>query len=156
MPDLTRAAVTAWLERQSPASIGMLGTNAVRPIEDDAVTRNALAGFGEALDHALDQDAGHLGQALQEPDAKDRFRTVLTQLGPARLLRVLHWLSFSNLPGSDAILTGLLQDDGGAPARSLRETLHELNRRELLDRIFGQPRLQTLLTACSTHQQELA
>ncbi|MDT8278690.1 hypothetical protein RQ734_21775 [Roseomonas mucosa] len=155
MPDLSKSTVTSWLQEREPA-VATLWDGAVRPVEDDPDVRAALAELGEALDQSLNRDARQLSAVLRDEPVQDSLRQVLAQLGPARLLRVLHWLSFAGLPEGGAVLKDLLQNDPTGAGQVLRAAVEKLHRQELLARIFSRGRLEVLLAACQGRQAEAA
>jgi hypothetical protein len=155
MPNLSKSTVTTWLKEQEP-TIATLWAGAIRPVEDDPDVRAALTELGEALDASLNRDAIQLSGRLREAPVQDGLRRVLAQLGPARQLRILHWLSFAGLPQAGEVLGGLLQDDPSGAGQMVRASIQELNRQELLARIFSRGRLQVLLAACQVQQAEAA
>jgi len=155
MPDLSKTTVETWLETQD-SQVAKLWGGAVRPIEDDADVRSALSEMGNTLDHSLNKDAGKLSAALRDTPTQATLRSVLVQLGPARLFRLLHWFSAAGLPEADKVLGGLLQDEPSGVGKMLRQAVQEMNRQELLARLFSRGRLETLLAACQDKQPEAA
>ena len=155
MPDLSKTTVTMWLQERAP-SIATLWGGAVRSLEDDADVRVALANLGDALDASLNRDPASLSAKLREPSFQSEFRTVLAQLGPARLLRLLHWLTFAGLPAGEKVVTGLMRAEPSGIGAMLRAAVLELHRQELLARIFSKDRLRILLNACGPQQTEAA
>ena len=151
MPDLSKTTVTTWLQDRAPA-VATLWGGAIRSLEDDGEVRTALATLGHALDTSLNRDAVALSTQLQEPALQGSFRAVLAQLGPARLLRLLHWLTFAGLPAGDKVVEGLMQDEPSGVGAMLRAAVLELHRQELLARIFSRDRLRNLLSACQPQQ----
>ncbi|RYF21629.1 MAG: hypothetical protein EOO77_05670 [Oxalobacteraceae bacterium] len=155
MPDLSKTTVETWLETQD-SQVAKLWGGAVRPIEDDADVRSALSEMGNTLDHSLNKDAGKLSAALRDTPTQATLRSVLVQLGPARLFRLLHWFSAAGLPEADKVLGGLLQDEPSGVGKMLRQAVQEMQRQELLARLFSRGRLETLLAACQDKQPEAA
>ena len=153
MPDLSKAAVTSWLHGQDSAVSNLWG-DPIRPIEDEADVRSALGEMGDALDRSLNRDANQLSTILQDEPTQSGLRRVLVQLGPARLLRLLHWLSAAGLPDAEKVVGGLLQEDPTGIGQMLRSTIQELHKQELLARLFSRGRLETLLAACQGQQPE--
>ena len=147
MPDLSKATVIAWLDDQDSAMANLWGP-AIRPIEDDADVRSALSELGQALDGSLNKDGRRLSATLQDTLTQTGLRRVLAQLGPARLLRLLHWLSAAGLPEAEKVVGGLLQDEPSGVGQMLRSAIQEMHRKELLARLFSRGRLKTLLAAC--------
>ena len=154
MPDLSKATVLAWLDDQDSAMANLCG-GAIRPIENDADVRSALSELGQTLDRSLNNDARRLSATLQKTLTQTGLRRVLAQLGPARLLRLLHWLSAAGLPEAEKVVGGLLQDEPSGIGQMLRSAIQEMHRRELLARLFSRRRLETLLAACQW-QREVA
>ena len=151
MPDLSKPTVLKWLGDQD-TGIASLWGGPTRPIEDDADVRSALGEMGAELDRSLNRDASKLSAALLERLTVGSLRRILVQLGPARLLRVLHWLSAAGLPEAEKVLGGLLQDEPTGVGRMLREAIQEMHRQELLARLFSRGRLEALLAACQGQQ----
>jgi hypothetical protein len=155
MPDLSKAKVETWLATQD-SEVAKRWGGAVRPIEDDADVRNALREMGHTLDQSLNKDAGRLSATLQDAPTQVGFRRVLVQLGPARLFRLLHWLSAAGLPDAEKVVGGLLQDEPSGVGQMLRAAVQEMHRQELLARLFSRGRLELLLAACQREQSEAA
>lgn len=152
MPNLSTSTVTSWLQEQEP-TVAVRWKGAVRPVEDDAAVQNRLIELGEVLDRYLNHDAQSLSETLREEPVLGSLRQILAQLGPARLLRVLHWLSFTGLPEGGQVLGGLMRDEATGAGQALRAFVQELHREELLARIFSRQRLQVLLAACQDQQR---
>ena len=152
MPDLSKATVLAWLDDQDSAMANLCG-GAIRPIENDADVRSALSELGQTLDRWLNNDARRLSATLQETLTQTGLRRVLAQLGPARLLRLLHWLSAAGLPEAEKVVGGLLQDEPSGIGQMLRSAIQEMHRKELLARLFSRGRLETLMAACQCQRE---
>ena len=152
MPDLSKATVIAWLDDQDSAMANLWGP-AIRPIEDDADVRSALSELGQALNGSLNKDPRRLSATLQDTLTQTGLRRVLAQLGPARLLRLLHWLSAAGLPEAEKVVGGLLQDEPSGVGQMLRSAIQEMHRKELLARLFSRGRLETLLAACQWQRE---
>ncbi len=152
MPDLSKATVIAWLDDQDSAMANLWG-GAIRPIEDDAEVRSALSELGQALDGSVNKDARRLSATLQDTLTQTGLRRVLAQLGPARLLRLLHWLSAAGLPEAEKVVGGLLQDEPSGIGQMLRSAIQEMHRKELLARLFSRGRLETLRAACQCQRE---
>ena len=147
MPELDRTPVMDWVAACQPGLLAWTH-EPVRAIEDDEAVRLALVELGLSLDAPVFEGGG-LQAAMSGTDAPRDLRTVLAQLGPARLLRMVCWLAAVGSPERAAVLHLLL--DGPHPdATALRSALDVLNRRELLARIFSEERLQQLLAATKT------
>lgn len=147
MPELDRTPVMDWVAACQPGLLAWT-REPVRAIEDDEAVHLALVELGLGLDAPM-LDGGGLQAAMSGTDAPRDLRTILAQLGPARLLRMVCWLAAEGSPERATVLRLLL--DGPHPdATALRSALDVLNRRELLARIFSEERLQQLLAATKT------
>ncbi|MHB0729934.1 type IVB secretion system protein IcmW [Roseomonas mucosa] len=147
--------MTSWLQDREPL-IAARWKGAVRPVEEEPEVRASLAELGDTLDRSFNRNADGLSTVLREEPVQENLRRVLAQLGPARLLRLLHWLSFSGLPGGGQVLSSLLRDDPSGAGQAVRAFIEELHRQELLARIFSRGRLQALLAACQGQQGQAA
>lgn len=154
MPDLQADHVTAWLEQAMPPPLATEWPPPVRAIEaqDDFPVR--LAAFGQRLDLLGPAGDPGLSVLLQDTDAQDRLRSLLAQLGAARLLRILHWLqeneSNAGSPPYAPLLAGHSPD-----AIALRASLGALTRTLTLQRIFSRERLAALQAACADAAKEV-
>jgi hypothetical protein len=153
MPDLERHAVMDWVTVCEPA-IAYGCAAPIRAVEDEDDIHVALMALGDALDRHAASGAGLL-VCLRVGETGRDMQAVLTQLGPARLLRLLHWLSSNGEPDRAEVLRTLLGDTYGSAA-VLRATLQTLHRQALLARIFDEPRLRALLAACMAAREELS
>lgn len=144
MPDLNRTPVLDWVAACAPEVLVQCA-EPVRAIEDKGEIQRSFDELGRSLDAGA-LVSGGLNTVLQGTDAARDLRTVLTQLGPARLLRLLRWLGTEGGPERAAVLQALL-DTSHPDSLALRVALEALNRRELLRRIFDEERLQQLLIA---------
>ena len=150
MPDLDEDRVTAWLQRAAHGDD--CWPPPVRPIEQAAGTPDRLASLGHSLD-AASADPEALGRALCDGPLRSDVRSVLAQLGPARLLRILHWLGEGRTE-HEAMLA-LLTDDH-ADAAALRSAIDNLVRQATLARLFDRSRIAALAAAVTTATQENA
>ena len=155
MPDLSKQTVLTWLGDQD-TGVATLWGGPIRSIEDDADVRSALTELGEVLDNSFSKDAGGLSITLQEEACQTRLRRILVQLGTARLFRLLGWFSTAGLPEGDKVVSGLLQDEPTGAGQMLRSAAQELQRQELLTRLFSRSRLETLVAACQVQKPEAA
>ena len=151
MPNLERQAVMDWISVCEPA-VSHTCITLIRALEDAPDNRAALVALGDALDHHAATGAGLAG-LLQSGEPLQDLQAVMTQLGPARLLRLLHWIAQEDKPDRSEILRMLL---GGtdATATSLRATVHALHRMTLLSRIFDETRLEVLLVASKAARED--
>ena len=96
---------------------------------------------------------GSLHALLADPAALDELRTLLCQVGAARLLALMHFLSENAEPGS-APLPVVLSRAETAEALALRSALRALSRRFTLQRMFSPERLSALRTAIADANKE--
>ena len=155
MLDLDRDAVTRWLTEWQPKG-ARPGCDPIRPIEDAPEVHPSLVALGGALDAARERDAAALAGQLCGDPLRDDLRGVLAQLGVARLLRLLDWLTESAAPDRRRVLEALLAADPPGAGQALRTAIEDCNRQALLGRIFSQERLDALLAACRTSPKEIA
>jgi hypothetical protein len=150
MPDLERLAVMDWIAVCEPA-IAHSKPPPIRAVEEEADTHAALIALGRALDLQAGSGA-KLAPCLQTGLPGQDLMAVLTQIGPARLLRLLDWLGTGDDPDRTVALRGLLAGDY-APASALQATFQALHRQELLNRMFSESRLALLLAATTAAQK---
>ncbi len=139
MPNLDQADVTAWLAGWRAGEDAW--PPAVRAVECAADAPGRLAALGKSLDQAHGANLGLLSKRLRSEPTLNSLRAVLAQLGAARALRLLHWISEADLPEGGALLAGLLQG---------------LRRKLVLARIFAPERLAALQAACTETLKETA
>src|SRR5207245_1371756 len=75
----------------------------VRAVETEGDNLERLQAFGSLLDQLAERDLQDFSAALCEAPLRDELRTVMAQLGAARLMRLLHWLAEIDLPGCAVI-----------------------------------------------------
>ena len=150
MPDLERHAVMDWIAVCEPA-IAHSCAIPIRAVEDKEEIHTALVALGRALDHEA-MSGARLSACLKTGEPGKDLQAVLTQLGPARLLRLLRWLGAEGDPDRAEALRALL-DGAYGPAAALRAAFQALHRQELLKRIFEEPRLTLLLAATKTARE---
>lgn len=151
MPALETASVLDWLTACEPASARAPITS-IRPIEEDDDSHDGLAALGAALDR-FDGAQGTLSDCLASREPGQDLHAVLIQLGAARFLRLMRWLSDEAGPDGERVLKALLDGTYGA-ADPVRAILQALHRQALLARIFDEARLRILLVAAKDAQQE--
>jgi hypothetical protein len=146
MPDLSKTATQAWLRRIDANEAAATWPPAFRTIED----QNDAPEHWEALGRILDQFGGAnpdaLDKALRTPRLANTLRTVLAQVGTARVFRFIHWLGEQKVPDSYGVLASLTEGDG-PEATALRATVVGFNRRATLNRIFAPERIAALQAA---------
>lgn len=152
MPNLGQHDVTAWVTEWRPETEW---PPAIRAVETEADMPQRFVALGAALDAAAERDLDALAAALRDPRLRDDLGAVMAQLGVARVLRLLHWLSETDLPDCHAAIAGLLQNDDSA-GRALRAALAAVIRRATLRRIFAPERIAALQTACAAVFPEAA
>lgn len=145
MPDLDALSVTTWLTNLSPPGAAADWPPPIRALETEM--HEPLRDLGKALDKAAKHNLARLGQTLRAEPTRDDFQAVLAQLGAARLLRLLHWLSENDTPDCHAVTAALL-GGGGASARALRAAVNAALRHNTLRHIFAPDRIAALQTAC--------
>jgi hypothetical protein len=153
MPNLDQADVTAWLAEWRAGEDGW--PPAVRAVECAADAPVRLAALGKSFDQAHEANIGLLSKSLHSQPALSDLRAVLAQLGAARALRLLHWISEADLPEGGSLLAGLLQADDKAGA-ALRAAVEGMRRKLVLARIFAPERLAALQAACTETLKETA
>ena len=144
MPDLSQAAVVAWTRACAPGLFASY-PEPIRAIENDDGVLGGLVELGRLLDRA-GLGSNRLGAKADEGVVQRDMRTALTQLGPARLLRLLRWLGHEGGEERASILYRLL-NGSHQDAQTLREAVNALNKRDLLKRIFDEERLTQLRDA---------
>lgn len=154
MPNLEQHAVTAWLTELRPGSAATEWPPAIRAIETEADMPQRLAALGTAFEPAS-RDPHALATALCNSPLRDDLSAVMAQLGAARVLRLLHWVSETDLPNCHAVIASLLQEDGSA-GQALRAAIEAVTRRAVLRRIFALDRIAALEIACEAARQETA
>jgi hypothetical protein len=145
MPDLEQQTVTEWLTGFCREAAARDWPPAIRPIEIEASQQ--LAALGTALDQAAERDLPDLSAALHQAPLGDDLHTILAQLGTARLLRLLHWLSETDTPECHAVVTALVAGED-ASGRALRAALNAAIRHTVLHRMFAPERVAALEDAC--------
>ena len=149
MPDLSHPAIQDWLTRHGSAATDDSIAPPPRPDDEPDVLPSVLR-LGEALDNARHTDAARANALLTDPATAGRFGAVLAQFGGARRMRLLHWLADPDDAGSPRVVQAILATGTHGSGAALRRWLLDLERRELLQRLFQPERLQALLAACRT------
>src|SRR5271166_765896 len=149
MPDLDTDRVTAWFSKAAPGHGEDCWPPPIRPIEQTEADR--LAGLGQSLHAAIAAGADALRHALCTGPLRGDFRSVLAQLGAARLLRVLHWLGEELTDHEPAL--ALIADDC-PDAAALRAAIDNLVRQATLARLLDRSRIDALVAAVATAKRE--
>ena len=155
MPDLSAVAVNTWLNHTDPNPISDL-PDALRRAELEPSVETALVALGIALDDAEARGPRRLSKRLQTDPARSTFQSVLAQLGSARLLRLLDWLSEPGKSSRHSLLTALFTPDAGDPSQAVRSSIQFLARRSLIARMMASERMDTLVTCTSLSRQRKA
>jgi hypothetical protein len=155
MPNLEQRAVIDWLTEVRPISAAEEWPPAVRPIEAVADAHQALEELGQALDEFPRDNLGALSLAIRTTQIRRDLRTVIAQVGAARLLRLLHWFVEQELPDCNAIVAALVEGDT-VEARALRAAIAALTRRAQLRRLFAPERIAALQAASEIALKETA
>src|SRR5277367_6006858 len=98
MPNLDTIAAQDWLRALHPGHVPPDWPPPIRAIEEPTV--HALVDLGCDLDQVASRADGSLHALLADPAALDEMRTLLCQVGAARLLALMHFLSENAEPGS--------------------------------------------------------
>lgn len=144
MLDLRNEAIATWL--MSHGSEDLARSTRVPKIDDDPGLADALATFGTALEANAQSDVKAFEEALDQA-LSDPLAEVIAHLGPGRRLRLLHWLTEAGFEQPHRIIEQLTNP--GTPGGAVvLQWMTELLRRERLDRLFSQDRIEALLAAC--------
>src|SRR5712691_6677606 len=147
MLNLEQRAVTEWLTELRPAAASNEWPPPVRPIETETDNPERLQALGSILDQLAQSDLEDLSAALRGPPLRDDLRSILAQLGAARLMRLLHWLAEIEIPDCHTVITKLVAGDD-TTGQALRAAIGAVTRRALLRRIFAPDRIAALQIAC--------
>ncbi|MBN9563410.1 MAG: hypothetical protein J0H14_22195 [Alphaproteobacteria bacterium] len=153
MPNLDTIAAQDWLRALHPGHVPPDWPPPIRAIEEPAVHARALVDLGDDLDQLASRADGSLHARLADPATLDELRTLLCQMGAARLLALMHFLAENAEPGS-APLPVVLSRAETAEALALRSALRALSRRFTLQRMFSPERLSALRTAIADANKE--
>jgi hypothetical protein len=148
MPNFEEGSVTDWLEEIRPVQVAQDWPPAVRPIETVGDAPQLLTHLGELLDEICAADPSALSEALRSDPLRPCLQTVLAQLGTARALRLVHWLSEQEIPELHLIVAGLTAGDR-AEAQALRHAITRVLRRGTLRRTFAPDRVIALQQAAT-------
>jgi hypothetical protein len=146
MPDLDTPPVITWLQQHNPSLAQNL--DPFGSPETDPDIAGALVALGTALDAAKAKAPGELATTLQSDEGRDLLRSFMAGLGPARMTRLLNWLSAPDMPRREAVLTSLFVHSHAASPNKLHTALRVLNRRLLFKQIFAGERVFSLVAAC--------
>ena len=144
MPDLTPSAIEAWLTKHGSAALPGASVGS----ENGPEVLPGVVRLGHALDQALSRSILDTESLLTDPTALSHMQPVMAHFGPARRLRMLHWLSDAGFKDPRGIVEGVTAPAADGTGQSIRQWLLDLQRRDLLAAIFAPDRLNLLLAAC--------
>jgi len=150
--DLSKPGLLAWLRNNGAYDFAEL-PGAVQRAEAHPSVEAALVTFGIALDEASSRDPASFKRRLQNAPAKTAFLTILGQLGQARLIRLLEWLSEPGKSQRHVLLAALFSPDAPEPAHAVRASIRRLSRQLLMQRLISHDRLETLQTCCARYKE---
>ena len=153
MPDLDTVAALDWLRALHPDHAPPDWPPPIRAIEEPADHARELVELGEDLDRLVCRAEGKLPALLADPATMEELRTLLCQMGAARQLTLMHYLSETAEPGSSP-LPVILSRAETADALALRSALTALSRRFTLHRMFSPERLSALRAAIADANKE--
>lgn len=148
MPDLSTNAVKTWLNQREPNASSEL-PDALRRAELEPNVETALVALGIALDEAEARGPNGLSKRLRTDPARSTFQSILAQLGGARLLRLLDWLSEPGKPSRHSLLTALFTPDADDTSQAVQSSIQFLTRRTLIARMMATERIATLAVCTS-------
>ncbi len=144
MLDLQTEAIASWLTSHGSEDLAR-STRASRT-DDDPGLASALAALGTTLEASARPDTKAFEEVF-DSELPASMAEVIAHLGPGRRLRLLHWLTEVGFDQLHRVIEQLT--DPGTPGGTVvLQWITQLLRRERLDRLFSQDRIETLLTAC--------
>lgn len=147
MLDLHPHAVAGWLKAIQPARTDADWPPPIRPIEASDDAAGLFEQLSEALGKHQDDGGARLAVALADPKMAASLRTVLAQLGAARMLRIVAALSDVLPDETMAPLQRDLRDRRTAEGRALGAALDATAHTTLRGRLTAQHRLEALARA---------
>ncbi|GLR66572.1 hypothetical protein GCM10010909_12520 [Acidocella aquatica] len=156
MLDFTEADVAAWFTPIRPPTRQNNWPPAIRALERGPNVAPLLHELGAVLSELGTQDPSILPKVLLGDPVPHDLQTVAAQLGAARLLRLVDWLS-ATLPGAPQLLAQLSQGRT-ANAQAINSALRALTARDTLTRMFSPDRVAWLQSCAeaATNPQENA
>jgi hypothetical protein len=154
MLDFTEADVVAWFSPIRPPTRQNNWPPVIRAIERGRSVEPLLHELGAILFELGTQDPSILLKAFLGDPVQHDLQTVMAQLGAARLLRLVDWLS-ATLPGAPQLLARLSQGRA-ANAQAINSSLRALTARDTLTRMFSLDRVAWLQSCAeaATNPQE--
>ena len=153
MPNLDTTTAQDWLRALQPGQDLPDWPPPIRAIEEPSQHARALIDLGDDLDQSRAAGDDAIRALLDDPAALEDLRACLSQLGAARLLTLMHFLS----ERQDPIATPpaiILSNSHTPEATALRSALRMLSRRFTLHRMFSPERLSALRTAIADANKE--
>jgi hypothetical protein len=144
MPKIVATQIGCWLD-PSPLDLMNDLADAVRLAESDPTIESAVVALGVAIDAAASPDPRGFARCFQTDPARTLFPSVLAQLGSARLVRMLLWLTEPEKPNRRAILDALFAQETGDASDAIRRATRFASRHALLTRITAEIRLRSLV-----------
>ena len=135
MLDLETQAVTGWLQAIQPARTDDDWPPPIRAIESADDAPDLFGALSQAIGRHQSDDGQHLAATLTDPGTVALLRSVLAQLGAARMLRIMSALS-DLLPDGEtaAELHQHLRDRHAPEGRALAAALDAIARTTLRGR----------------------
>ena len=153
MPNLDKTTTQDWLKALQPGQDLPDWPPPIRAIEEPSQHARALIDLGDDLDQCRAAGDDAIRALLDDPAALEDLRACLCQLGAARLLTLMHFLSESQNP--IATPPAIIFSNSHTPeAAALRSALRMLSRRFTLHRMFSPERLSALRTAIADANKE--
>jgi len=153
MPNLDTIAAQDWLRALQPGQDLPDWPPPIRAIEEPSQHARALIDLGDDLDQCRAAGDDAIRALLDDSAALEDLRACLCQLGAARLLTLMHFLSESQNP--TATPPAIVLSNSQTPeATALRSALRMLSRRFTLHRMFSPERLSALRTAIADANKE--
>ena len=144
MPDLGSAAVADWIAAAGSSDLALLSQK--QKADPPGIAAAAVA-LGDALEAVTQPYAEALDTALETTDLAGDLSEVMARFGPARRLRMLHWLTEAGCEDTHKSVSRVT-DPATTSGAALQQWLAALLQRELLDQLFSKDRLETLRIAC--------
>ena len=154
MLDLEKDAAMHWLAERLPSELH--AAELIRPVEDVPEVRPGFVALGTALHASRARDGAASAERVRTDPVRDELRGVLAQLGSARLLRILDWLTESADPVRRHVLDAVLEPDPSGAGQALQSLIRDYHRQALLGHIFAPERLDALLAACRATPKEVS
>ena len=153
MPNLDTIAAQDWLRALQPSQALPDWPPPIRAIEEPPPHARALFDLGDELDQCRGPGDSGIRTLLDDPTALEDLCACLCQLGAARLLTLMHFLSESQDPMATPPAI-ILSNSHTPEAAALRSALRMLSRRFTLHRMFSPERLSALRTAIADANKE--